>query len=383
MPVTPSPGTPSPQPSSTLGPTPGAPGTPEPGQTPSIDDPRVTAALDGLTSDAALVGQLLMLGWSGTTPASVDRTLTQLQPGGIVYVGANASTAAAATAINAEIEAHAAGIGLLRPLIAIDQEGGSVERIQDVPNLGSNLAFGATLPTDAQAFSRGAEHASELSAMGFSMNLAPVLDVLTNPRNTVIGDRSYGSDPNLVARLGAAYIQGLQTGGIAAVAKHFPGHGDTSVDSHFGLPVVHFGLRHLEQFELVPFVRAMQPDVDVSTVMVGHLALPKLDPTRTPASLSGPITTGLLRDQLGFSGLVITDDLGAMQAVTDTYTPAEAAVEAIRAGADMVLIVGDVGSQSVYRDALLDALASGAISRDRLLDAVRHVLATKLRFGLL
>lgn len=356
--------------------------SPDPSSVPA-GDPRVQAGLASLTTDEDLVGQLLLLGWLGNTPASVGPTLTALHPGGIVYIGSNADRAAGALAINRRIDRVAANLGIPEPFKAIDLEGGSVQRIFDIPNLGSNMAFGKTHPTDAQACQRGATHAAQLNSMDFNMDLAPVLDVLTNPHNTVIGNRSYGSSPALVARLGANYILGLQGGGILGVGKHFPGHGDTTVDSHLGLPVVPYGLKHLQKVELVPFVRAMQPAIGISSIMVGHLALPKLDPTRTPASLSKPIIHGLLRDRLGFHGLVMTDDLGAMAAITSKYSPAQAAVMAIEAGADMLIITGDIAHQTVYRDALLAALHSGQLPRARLMEAVRHVLQAKARFGLL
>jgi beta-N-acetylhexosaminidase len=346
-------------------------------------DPRVDAALASLTTDTELVDQLLFVGWAGTTPNSVRGTLDLLHPGGIVYVGANADRAAEALAINQAIATEAGALGILPPFIAIDHEGGSVQRIDDVPNLGSNMAFGDTNPSDQEACQRGAQQAADLAAMDFNMNLAPVLDVLTNSENTVIGDRSYGSDPDLVARLGADYIDGLQGAGIMAVGKHFPGHGATTVDSHFGLPVLPFGLKRLERVELVPFERALEPDVDVSAIMVAHISLPKIDPSGAPSSLSEPVVTGILRERLGFDGLVMTDDIGAMQAVTGHYSTRQAAVMAITAGVDMLLIVGDQAKEITSRDALLRALADGTLSRDRLMDAVHHVLAAKARFGLL
>jgi len=355
-----------------------------PSPTPSAStDPRGEAALAKLTTDTELVDQLLFVGWAGTTPNSVRHTLDLLHPGGIVYVGANADKAAEALAINQAIASHANDLGMLPPFIAIDHEGGSVQRIVDVPNLGSNMAFGNTNPSDRKACQRGAQQAADLAAMGFNMNLAPVLDVLTNPNNTVIGDRSYGSDPNLVARLGADYIQGLQGAGMMAVGKHFPGHGATTVDSHFGLPVLPFGLRRLERVELVPFERALEPDVNVSAIMVAHISLPKIDRSGAPSSLSEPVVTGILHERLGYDGLVMTDDIGAMQAVPGHYTTRQAAVMAINAGVDMLLIVGDQAKEITSRDALLDALAAGTLTRDRLMDAVRHVLEAKARFGLL
>jgi beta-N-acetylhexosaminidase len=207
--------------------------------------------------------------------------------------------------------------------------------------------------------------------------------VATDTRNPVIGDRAYGRDPELVARLGAAYIRGLQGGGILASAKHFPGHGDTHVDSHLGLPVIEHDRERLDAVELLPFRRAMDPDVAVASVMIGHLALPALDPSGAPASLSAPVIEGLLRTELGWDGLVLTDDLGAMRAITDRYPPGEAAVLAVAAGADLLIVVRNGSNQEEARTALLDALADGRLERSAVEAAVRRVLAAKARVGLL
>lgn len=344
-------------------------------------DPRVEAALAMIAGDdAALVGQLLLLSWDGRTGRSARATLRDLRPGGLVFV-ANASRAAKARAINRGIADGAAALGLIPPLRAIDHEGGIVQRIRDVPNLGANADFAATHPSVRAACERGAAHAAVLREMGFDMDLAPVLDVVTDPRNTVIGDRSYGRSPGLVGRLGSAYIRGLQGGGIAASAKHFPGHGSTSVDSHLGLPVIPGARATIERRDVAPFLRAIE--AGVASVMIGHLAVPAFDRSGTPATLSRPIVTGYLRGELGFDGLVVSDDLGAMDAITDRYDPGDAAVRAIRAGVDLLIIVRDGDNQVASRDALLAALRDGSLPRARVIEAVRHVLAVKAAVGLL
>ena len=348
----------------------------------SRQSPGVDAALRALATDEDRVGQLLLLGWLGETAEAARPTLRDLRPGGIVYVD-NARTAAAALAINAALPAIAQEYGVLAPLIAVDHEGGTVQRSGDVANLGSNAEFAATQPADRDACLRGQQHAQQLRAMGFTMDLAPVLDVNNNPANPVIGSRSYGADAALVARLGSAYVRGLQGGGIAAVGKHFPGHGNTSVDSHVQLPLLPQTEAELEQVELVPFRRAIAPDTDIAALMSAHIVFPSVDPSGVPATLSYPIITGLLRQKLGFQGLVISDDLAGMRAITDNFAPGDAAVQAVRAGVDMLIIGGGVPRQRESRDALLAALASGALSRERVDDAVRHVLAVKARFGLL
>jgi beta-N-acetylhexosaminidase len=350
-----------------------------PGQT----DPRVEQALRELRDDADRVGQLLLLGWIGHGTDGALPALRELRAGGLVLVD-NASSAAEATALTRSLADLARGAGLQAPLLAVDHEGGPVQRIVDetVPNLGSNAQFAARQPTDAEACQRGLDQARALRGLGFNVNLAPVLDVNNNPANPIIGERSYGADPQLVGRLGSAYIRGLQGGGVAAVGKHFPGHGNTAVDSHLQLPVLNQTLADLERVELVPFRQALRAPNPLAAIMVGHLALPALDPSGTPASLSRPIVTGLLRERLGFQGLVVSDDLGAMHAVTDNFPPGEAAVHAVQAGVDLLILVGGA-PQRASRDALLAALASGQLRRDRLDEAVRHVLTVKSRFGLL
>jgi beta-N-acetylhexosaminidase len=219
--------------------------------------------------------------------------------------------------------------------------------------------------------------------MGFNMNLAPVLDVNNNPANPVIGSRSYGADPELVARLGTAYVRGLQAGGIAAVGKHFPGHGNTSVDSHLALPILPQTLDALERVELVPFRAAIAPETQIAAIMSAHIVFPAMDSSEVPATLSRPIMTGLLRSRLGFDGLVLSDDLAGMKAITGNFLPGPAAVRAIQAGVDMLIIGGGPARQRESRAALLAALRSGELSRDRLQEAARHVLALKARIGLL
>ena len=345
-------------------------------------DPRVEAALQTLATDADRVGQLLLLGWVGNTAEEARPTLRELRPGGIVFVD-NARTAATATTINAGLRQIAAEYGLPPLLLAVDHEGGPVQRIADVPNLGANGDFGSRQPPDAEACERGQVHAQQLRAMGFNMNLAPVLDVNNNPANPVIGRRAYGADPERVARLGSAYVRGLQGGGVVAVGKHFPGHGNTAVDSHLQLPILPHTAEQLEQVELVPFRRALAPDTGLAAIMSAHIVFPAVDPAGAPATLSRPVMTELLRERLGFQGLSVTDDLAGMRAITDHFSLGEAAVRAVQAGVDLLIISGGIPRQREARDALLAALASGQLGRDRVEDAVRHVLQTKARFGLL
>ena len=367
-----------PLPTASGGPSPATAGSPATGSSPL--DTAVADAMARLTTDEDRVGQLLLLGWIGDTAEKARPELQELRAGGIVFVQ-NATTSADARTINQGLKQIASDANLTPPLIAIDHEGGIVQRIKDVENRGNNWDFALTNPTDLQACQRGLAHAQTLNDMGFSMNLAPVLDVNNNPANPVIGKRSYSDDPQVVARLGAAYIRGLQGGGIVAVGKHFPGHGNTSTDSHLGLPLQPQSVDDLDKIELVPFKKAIE--TGIAGIMSAHIVFPAVDPSGVPATLSQKVMTGLLRNQLGFTGLSLSDDMGAMKAITDNYAPGEAAVRAVNAGVDMMILSAEVGRQRQARDGLLAAVKSGAISQDRLDEALRHVLTAKARFGLL
>ncbi|MCC7371804.1 MAG: hypothetical protein IT306_25525 [Chloroflexi bacterium] len=371
--------------SSAASPAPGAPlpippplGSPTAAMSPA--ERAAAEAFARLTTDEEKVGQLLLLAWIGGTAEEARPALRDLKAGGIVHVQ-NTTTRAGAATINRGLDAIAAEVGMVRPLIAIDHEGGNVQRITDVENLRSNWEFAASGAKDLQACQRGQSHAETLRSMGFSMNLAPVLDVNNNPANPVIGRRSYSDDPEVVARLGAAYVRGLQGGGVAAVGKHFPGHGNTSTDSHLGLPSLPMSVSDLDRIELVPFRRAI--DADIAGIMSAHIVFPAVDQSGVPGTLSRPVMTGLLRERLGFKGLSVSDDMGAMKAITDNYTPGDAAVRAVQAGVDMIILSAEFPRQKQSRDALVAAVSDGRITQDRLNEAVQHVLLVKARFGLL
>jgi beta-N-acetylhexosaminidase len=269
--------------------------------------------------------------------------------------------------------------------ISVDQEGGLVVRVTEGATIfPGNMAVGAT--GDARLAREVAEaSARELLAMGVNMDLAPVVDVNSNPRNPVIGVRAFGSDVQLVSRLGAETVRGLQSVGVSAVGKHFPGHGDTDVDSHRDLPVVPHPAERLRSVELVPFEAAMQAGVD--GIMTAHLYLPALEPRAdVPATLSREILSGLLRGTLGYRGLILTDALD-MEAIKKNRSAAEAAVQAFEAGADLLLVAGitaeDRARLGEGPPALLAAVQSGRVSRERLDTSVLRVLDAKARRGIL
>jgi len=261
-------------------------------------------------------------------------------------------------------------------LVTADFETGVGFRLAGATTFPRAMAFGAA--GDAQlAFEAGRITAVEARAIGVHVNFAPVVDVNNNPRNPVINTRSFGEDPALVSRLASAFARGVEQGGMIATAKHFPGHGDTDVDSHLGLPLIQHPRERLEQLELVPFRGAIAAGADA--VMTAHIELPALDPTSgTPTTFSQRIVSGLLRKELGFEGLVYTDSM-SMDAVSDLAPPGEAAVRALQAGHDVVLHSPD--PRAAVR-AIKTAALAGDVTPGRLDESVRRILTAKARLGL-
>jgi beta-N-acetylhexosaminidase len=244
-----------------------------------------------------------------------------------------------------------------------------------IPRLPALMALGAA-GSEKLAQRVGRAAAREARSLGVQMMLAPVLDVNTNPDNPIINARSFGEDAQAVARLGSAFIRGVRSAGVLATAKHFPGHGATALNSHRALPTVPGDRARLDAVELAPFRTAIAAGVDA--VMAGHLAVPALDPSGTAATASKRIISGVLRGELAFGGLVLTDAMG-MRAVTDAFEPGEAAVRALAAGADMVLASPDPRRAAA---AIVEAVRTGRLPRERLDAAVLRVLEAKASAGL-
>lgn len=297
--------------------------------------------------------------------------------GGIIYFGPNVTTPKALARFGNQLQRAAAGNAVpIAVLTAIDQEQGIVVRVGPPATvLPGSMALGATYSPDAAELAARIT-GDELRAMGVFANYAPVADVNLNPRNPVIGVRSFSSSPGLVAQLVAAQVRGYQAARVAATAKHFPGHGDTGVDSHVDLPAITHGRATLMAIDVVPFASAIEAGVDA--IMTGHLLIPAIDETGLPATLSAPVITGLLRDRLGFDGVVVTDSL-RMQGVRTRFGDGEVAVRAILAGADQLLDPPDLRRAHA---AVMRAVASGRISSDRLDASVRRILRMKARLGL-
>lgn len=334
------------------------------------------------------VGQLLMIGFHGREPLPETLALIgRCRPGGLIFFGSNLDRADRLRALASDL-AQAVGEGTERhiaPFLSIDQEGGVVARLTEDQGwvvFPGNMAIGATGPAaDSFAFATAQAIGRQLRSVGLNMNLAPVLDVNNNPANPIIGVRAFSDDPAEVARLGAAAVRGFAAAGVASVGKHFPGHGDTSTDSHVELPAVAHDRPRLDRVELAPFRSAIAAGVDA--IMTAHVTFPALDPRPgVPATLSPAALTGLLREEMGFSGLIMTDAL-EMKAVSDHFAVGEAAVLAVLAGADIILVGQAPDAALEAQAALLAAVRSGRVRAEVLDAAVGRVLHLKRRLGLL
>lgn len=242
-----------------------------------------------------------------------------------------------------------------------------------------NRALGQT--NDEQlAYASGRVTATESLGMGVNFNYSPVVDINNNPKNPVIGTHAFGSEAETVIRLGTSVIRGYQEHGLIATAKHFPGHGDTHVDSHHDLPVLPFGAERLERFELAPFRAAIEAGVEA--VMVGHIAVPAIDPSGLPASLSPVLTGELLREHLGFDGLIVTDGL-SMKGITNQFSMEEACIRAVLAGSDILLGTAESYEQAASMlQAVVGAVRDGRISEARIDASCERILRLKRKYGL-
>ena len=250
-------------------------------------------------------------------------------------------------------------------------------RIPELNNLPTNKQIGKK-DNPALAFQLGELLGKQLNAFGFNLDFAPVLDVDSNPNNPVIGDRSFGSDPKLVSELGISTMKGLQSENVISVIKHFPGHGDTEVDSHIELPIVSKNMKELQAVEFIPFQNALKSGADV--VMIGHILLPEIDANK-PSSISNVVITKILREQLKYEGVVMTDDM-TMKAILDNYEIGEAAVEAVKAGNDIVLIAHDY--EKVHRaiQAIIEAVRNEEIKVEQIDRSVERILQLKEKYQL-
>ncbi|MHA0856110.1 beta-N-acetylhexosaminidase [Paenibacillus sp. CMAA1364] len=324
------------------------------------------------------IGQLVLVGMDGTINNKDSQTfIEEYHIGGFIFYKDNIESKEQALQLMNDLK-QTNVVNKIPLWMSLDEEGGRVTRMpKDFNKLPTNREIGkkndVTLSNEI-----GQLLAKELKGFGLNMNFAPVLDIHSNPNNPVIGDRSFGSKIEVVSRLGIATMQGMESEGIVPVVKHFPGHGDTSVDSHIGLPVVNHSLDRLREFELKPFQDAINQEAEV--VMIAHILMPQIDQDH-PASLSKIMISDILRDELGFTGVVMTDDM-TMGAIVENYDLQQSSVQTILAGSNIVLVGHDVDKGISVIQALTEAVKNGKISEKLLNTRVKPILQLKVKYGL-
>lgn len=344
----------------------------------SIDPTKLTSnqpsVLETLTLDEK-IGQMIMAGIEGTTPEpETIRLIENYKVGGIIFFRKNLTSYSQSLQLVNGIK-RVNSVNPIPLFLSVDQEGGRVTRLPGLEELPTNKEIG--LRNDPKlSYQIGSILAEALHAFGMNMNYAPVIDVNSNPKNPVIGDRSFGDNPSLVSTLGIQTMKGMEANDIIPVVKHFPGHGDTSVDSHLELPQIDKSLEALHELELIPFIDAIDEGADV--VMVAHILFPLLD-SEFPSSMSKAIMTDLLREELHFDGVIVTDDMN-MDAIVDHYEPGEAAVQSVKAGSDVILISKEYNDIVRSIEAIKSAVEKGEISEERINESVQRILAVKGKY---
>ena len=320
------------------------------------------------------IGQLVVAGFAGVSlPVELRSIAREFDLGGVILFARNVE----APLQVAEVAYDVKQLSAIPPWVSVDQEGGRVQRLRapftEWPPSAALGRYGE--PELTARFARAL--ARELRSVGITLDYAPVLDVHTNADNPVIGDRALSEDPAQAARLGAVFIRALQAEGVAACGKHFPGHGDTSRDSHLELPVVEHDPDRLRQVELLPFRAAIE--AGAAAIMTAHVRYPALDEA-APATLSRAVVTGLLRDEMRYDGLVVTDDL-AMGAIAKHHAPAPAAIAAVAAGCDLLLLCEpEPATQVEVIEGLIHAIEDGSLPEPRVEEALARQRRARERF---
>ena len=322
-------------------------------------------------ADRKLAARLLCVGFAGTVVDDSLREMLRAGVSGVILFARNATTHAGAGELVRAIKSESAALGNPKIFASIDHEGGRVVRLVEgmtiFPPMREVGALG--VGSSAEAARVGEIFARELRAANFDVDFAPVVDVDSNPANPVIGARSFSSDPKVVSHCATAFIQAMQAGGIAACAKHFPGHGDTDLDSHLALPLLPHAIDRLRATEIPPFIAAAR--AGVASIMTAHVVFEAVDPG-IPATMSRKVIEGVLRSEIGFDGVVFSDDL-EMGAIADRMGIGEAAIRAIDAGVDCLLVCHRIDRQREAVDALSQAIASGRLPRARAMQAAERI----------
>lgn len=330
--------------------------------------------IESMTLDEK-IGQLFIVGFEGeTVNDEIVDLISNRKVGGLILFARNIVNSSQLIELNNSLRKIESDIPLF---ISVDEEGGLVSRVpNEFEALPSSGEIG-NYNSEEISYKVGAIIAKELKALGFNMDFAPVLDINSNPNNTVIGERAFGDNADIVTRLGIKTMEGIRDGGIIPVVKHFPGHGDTDVDSHYGLPIVTKTLDELNSLEFIPFKEAINNGADV--VMISSIILSSID-SENPSTMSEKVMTDILRGDLGFDGVIATDDM-TMAAIMDNYNLTDAVVMSIKSGADLVLVCH--GYDNILNSilAVKDAVNSGIISEERIDESVDRILKLKEKYN--
>jgi Beta-glucosidase-related glycosidases len=353
------------------------------------EDLKSTSKAEQILTEMTLeekIGQMFMVDTAdlehGTRTSDNELSLNEAQKanlaqyglGGVIFFAGNIQSAEQVQSYINELQANSK----YPLLVSTDQEGGSVDRLANagITHFGNMADIGATGDPD-NAYQVGATYGKEMRNLGFNVNLAPIADINTNPNNPVIGVRSFGNDASLVAKMVASEVRGLQDNNISAALKHFPGHGDTSADTHTGMATIDHDINRLREIELVPFKSGIEADAGM--VLAAHIKLPNVDAEDIPASMSKTLIADILRGEMGYNGVVITDALD-MGAIAQYYTNEQVVEKCIEAGVDILLM--PVNYFEAY-ETLLNLVNSGTVPQSRIDESVLRILNLKLKFNVM
>lgn len=339
---------------------------------------KINKILNELTIEEK-IGQMFIVGFPGTTvPNSLKDAVKNNKFGNFIYFGENVADDSKVPLMSDTLQDLVMDEVGIPALITMDHEGGMVVRFaENATHYPGNMGLVAT-GNPNNAYEVGKKSGQELRHFGVNTNLAPVLDVNNNPQNPVIGVRSFSDLPEVVSKYGLKLIEGYRESKVLTTAKHFPGHGDTTVDSHYGLPLIPHSKDRLYEIELAPFIDAIEAGVD--SIMSAHIIFSAFD-DELPATLSHKVLTELLRDELGFDGIIMTDEM-RMQAIRSNFEVGEAAIMAIEAGADMLLYAESTSTSLEAYAGVLKAVKDGDISEERINESVRRILEKKYKYEL-
>lgn len=323
------------------------------------------------------IGQMIITGFNGSEyNDDMDRLINEYKVGGVILFARNIEDSSQMIELTRALQENNNNIPLF---ISIDEEGGRVSRLpDDIEKFPAAFDIGL-INNDQTAYENGKEIGYTLKRLGINLDYAPVLDIYSNLNNTVIGDRAFGTEESIVSKMGIATMKGIEDAGVIPVIKHFPGHGDTEVDSHYGLPIVYKTLEELRNFEFIPFVKAIKNGCDV--IMVSHIILNEID-SSNPASLSKIVISDLLRKDLEFDKVVITDDM-SMGAITSIMSIEEACIKSIEAGCDILLLGNAYEEIEQVINSIKLKLYNGEISEEQINKSVKRILELKKKYNMM